>query len=125
MQRKKALSLKPHGVSDSLLQVEVLQEEVTYATEEVERLTKVLDEQSTLLQALQEQTGQKDVVIQNLKQKVELDRQTFCETNEDNVIRKAFCHRCNNSKKQSRKPSEMEASNLLLSCHAHPNPYLA
>lgn len=57
---------------DSLAQVEVLQEEVTYATEEVERLTKVLDEQSTFLQALQEQTAQKDVVIQNLKQKVKL-----------------------------------------------------
>lgn len=57
---------------DSLLQVEVLQEEVTYATEEVERLTKVLDEQSNLLQALQEQTAQKDIVIQKLKQKVKL-----------------------------------------------------
>lgn len=57
---------------DSLPQVEVLQEEVTYATEEVERLTKVLDEQSVLLQASQEQTAQKDIVIQNLKQKVKL-----------------------------------------------------
>lgn len=57
---------------DFLLQVEVLQEEVTYATEEVERLTKVLDEQSILLQASQEQTAQKDIVIQNLKQKVKL-----------------------------------------------------
>lgn len=57
---------------DSLPQVEMLQEEVTYATEEVERLTKVLDEQSVLLQASQEQTAQKDIVIQNLKQKVKL-----------------------------------------------------
>lgn len=50
--------------------MEVLQEEVSYATEEVERLTKVLDEQNILLQASQEQTAQKDIMIQNLKQKV-------------------------------------------------------
>lgn len=59
------------------LQVEVLQEEVSYATEEVERLTKILDEQNILLQASQEQTAQKDIMIQNLKQKVkcfDLDR---------------------------------------------------
>lgn len=52
------------------LQVEVLQEEIVYATEEVERLTKVLDEQNSLLQASQEQTAKKDVIIQNLQQKV-------------------------------------------------------
>ncbi|KAK5916780.1 hypothetical protein CgunFtcFv8_011728 [Champsocephalus gunnari] len=49
------------------IEVEVLQEEVVYATEEVERLTKVLDEQNSLLQ---EQTAQKDIMIQNLQQKV-------------------------------------------------------
>lgn len=47
-----------------------MQEEVTYATEEVERLTKVLDEQNTLLQASQEQVAKKDIMIQNLQQKV-------------------------------------------------------
>lgn len=47
-----------------------MQEEVAYATEEVERLTKVLDEQNGLLQSLQEQVAQKDVVIKNLQQKV-------------------------------------------------------
>lgn len=52
------------------LQVEVLQEEIVYATEEVERLTKVLDEQNSLLQASQAQTAKKDVIIQNLQQKV-------------------------------------------------------
>lgn len=52
------------------LQVEVLQEEIVYATEEVERLTKVLDEQNSLLQASQEQTAKKDIIIQNLQQKV-------------------------------------------------------
>lgn len=52
------------------LQVEVLQEEIVYATEEVERLTKVLDEQNSLLQASQEQTAKKDVIVQNLQQKV-------------------------------------------------------
>lgn len=51
-------------------QVEVLQEEVTYATEEVERLTKVLDEQNGLLQTSQEQMVQKDLLIQNLQKKV-------------------------------------------------------
>lgn len=55
-------------------QVEVLQEEVAYATEEVERLTKVLDEQNSLLQASQEQTAQKDAVIHQLEQKVKSDR---------------------------------------------------
>uniref|UniRef100_A0A6Q2X000 Kinesin motor domain-containing protein n=1 Tax=Esox lucius TaxID=8010 RepID=A0A6Q2X000_ESOLU len=38
-------------VASNLIEVEVLQEEVAYATEEVERLTKVLDEQAGLLQA--------------------------------------------------------------------------
>lgn len=37
----------------------MLQEELVYATEEVERLTKVLDEQAGLLQASQDQTAQK------------------------------------------------------------------
>lgn len=43
---------------------------MAYATEEVERLTKVLDEQNSLLQASQEQAAQKDVMIQSLQQKV-------------------------------------------------------
>lgn len=51
-------------------QVEVLQDEVVYATEEVERLTRVLDEQNSLLQASQEQAAQKDNLIKNLQQKV-------------------------------------------------------
>lgn len=50
--------------------MEVLQEEMTYATEEVERLTKVLDEQNSLLQKSQEQTAQKDAIIHKLEQKV-------------------------------------------------------
>uniref|UniRef100_A0A665WIG0 Kinesin family member 15 n=1 Tax=Echeneis naucrates TaxID=173247 RepID=A0A665WIG0_ECHNA len=56
-------------VASNKIEVEVLQEEMTYATEEVERLTKVLDEQSSLLQASQELTAQKDVIIENLQQK--------------------------------------------------------
>ncbi|KAM6969130.1 kinesin-like protein KIF15 [Tautogolabrus adspersus] len=59
------------GVASNKIEVEVLQEEVVYATEEVERLTKVLDEQNSLLQASQEQTAHKDVLIQNLQQKVQ------------------------------------------------------
>lgn len=50
----------------------MLQEEIVYATEEVERLTKVLDEQNILLQSSQEQTAKKDIIIQNLQQKVKL-----------------------------------------------------
>ncbi|XP_055087286.1 kinesin-like protein KIF15-B [Periophthalmus magnuspinnatus] len=53
------------------IEVEVLQEEVAYATEEVERLTKVLDEQNALLQASQEQVTQKDAMIKSLQQKVQ------------------------------------------------------
>ncbi|XP_068582457.1 kinesin-like protein KIF15 [Cebidichthys violaceus] len=58
-------------VASNKIEVEVLQEEVVYATEEVERLTKVLDEQNGLLQAAQEQTAQKDVMIQTLQQKMQ------------------------------------------------------
>ncbi|XP_071767078.2 kinesin-like protein KIF15 [Centroberyx gerrardi] len=57
-------------VASNQIEVEVLQEEVTYATEEVERLTKVLDEQNGLLQASQEQTAQKEVTIQKLQKKL-------------------------------------------------------
>ena len=43
---------------------------MTYATEEVERLTKVLDEQTGLLQASQEQAAQNETTIQTLQDKV-------------------------------------------------------
>uniref|UniRef100_A0A8C8CP31 Kinesin motor domain-containing protein n=1 Tax=Oncorhynchus tshawytscha TaxID=74940 RepID=A0A8C8CP31_ONCTS len=56
-------------VASNLIEVEVLQEEVVYATEEVERLTKVLDEQAGLLQASQDQTAQKEAIIQTLQEK--------------------------------------------------------
>uniref|UniRef100_A0A665WJJ3 Kinesin-like protein n=1 Tax=Echeneis naucrates TaxID=173247 RepID=A0A665WJJ3_ECHNA len=71
-------------INSTLIFVEVLQEEMTYATEEVERLTKVLDEQSSLLQASQELTAQKDVIIENLQQKVNI--LSFLQENE--VLRK-------------------------------------
>uniref|UniRef100_A0A8C5E1D0 Kinesin motor domain-containing protein n=1 Tax=Gouania willdenowi TaxID=441366 RepID=A0A8C5E1D0_GOUWI len=58
------------NVASNKIEVEVLQEEMVYATEEVERLTKVLDDQNSLLKASQDQTAQKDVVILNLQQKV-------------------------------------------------------
>uniref|UniRef100_A0A3P8QQT3 Kinesin motor domain-containing protein n=1 Tax=Astatotilapia calliptera TaxID=8154 RepID=A0A3P8QQT3_ASTCA len=58
-------------VASNKIEVEVLQEEIVYATEEVERLTKVLDEQNSLLQASQEQTAKKDIIIQNLQQKTQ------------------------------------------------------
>nr|XP_061823989.1 kinesin-like protein KIF15 isoform X2 [Nerophis lumbriciformis] len=59
------------SIASNKIEVEVLQEEMTYANEEVERLTKVLDEQSSHLQAAQEQTAQKDVLIQNLQQEMQ------------------------------------------------------
>uniref|UniRef100_A0A671WE75 Kinesin family member 15 n=1 Tax=Sparus aurata TaxID=8175 RepID=A0A671WE75_SPAAU len=59
-------------VASNKIEVEVLQEEIAYATEEVERLTKVLDEQNILLQSSQEKTAKKDIMIQNLQQKVKL-----------------------------------------------------
>uniref|UniRef100_I3KW60 Kinesin family member 15 n=1 Tax=Oreochromis niloticus TaxID=8128 RepID=I3KW60_ORENI len=64
-------------VASNKIEVEVLQEEIVYATEEVERLTKVLDEQNSLLQASQAQTAKKDVIIQNLQQKQEAVEKTI------------------------------------------------
>ncbi|XP_029900940.1 kinesin-like protein KIF15 [Myripristis murdjan] len=67
-------------VASNRIEVEVLQEEVAYATEEVERLTKVLDEQNSLLQASQEQTAQKEVTIQNLQQKLKQQEEALEKT---------------------------------------------
>ncbi|XP_030574853.1 kinesin-like protein KIF15 [Archocentrus centrarchus] len=64
-------------VASNKIEVEVLQEEIVYATEEVERLSKVLDEQNSLLQASEEQTAKKEVIIQNLKQKQEAVEKTI------------------------------------------------
>ncbi|XP_074547474.1 kinesin-like protein KIF15 [Halichoeres trimaculatus] len=72
-------SLDRSRVSNKI-EVEVLQEEVVYATEEVERLTKVLDEQNSLLQASQEQMAQKDVQIKNLQQKVQQQQEAVEKT---------------------------------------------
>uniref|UniRef100_A0A671WCY4 Kinesin family member 15 n=1 Tax=Sparus aurata TaxID=8175 RepID=A0A671WCY4_SPAAU len=63
-------------VASNKIEVEVLQEEIAYATEEVERLTKVLDEQNILLQSSQEKTAKKDIMIQNLQQKQEAVERT-------------------------------------------------
>ncbi|XP_061552601.1 kinesin-like protein KIF15 isoform X2 [Phycodurus eques] len=59
------------SIASSKIEVEVLQDELIYANEEVERLAKVLDEHNNLLQVAQEQAAQKDIVIQNLRQKVQ------------------------------------------------------
>lgn len=56
--------------ASSKIEVELLQEEMVYATEEVGRLTKVLDEQTSLLQASQDQTAQKEATIQSLQDKL-------------------------------------------------------
>lgn len=120
----------------SVPQVEVLQDEVVYATEEVERLTKVLDEQNSLLQASQEQSAQKDIMIQNLQQKVkfffnplntEQMNNQYGQINpkEQHFIKMThFSTRCNNSKKPLKELSEMEVSNLTLSPQSHLNHYL-
>ncbi|XP_057715378.1 kinesin-like protein KIF15 isoform X1 [Corythoichthys intestinalis] len=52
-------------------EVEALQYQLADANEEVERLTKVLDEHNNILQSAQEQATQKDFEIQNLQQKVQ------------------------------------------------------
>nr|XP_046268051.1 kinesin-like protein KIF15-A [Scatophagus argus] len=74
-------------VASNKIEVEVLQEEVTYATEEVERLTKVLDEQNRLLQASQEQTACKDAMIQNLQQKVQQQQEAVERTLRNGSLR--------------------------------------
>ncbi|XP_053191642.1 kinesin-like protein KIF15-B [Scomber japonicus] len=68
------------SVASNKIEVEVLQEEVIYATEEVDRLTKVLHEQNCLLQASQEQTSQKEVMIQNLQKKIQQQQEVVEKT---------------------------------------------
>ncbi|XP_008398270.1 kinesin-like protein KIF15 isoform X1 [Poecilia reticulata] len=62
------------------IEVEVLQEEITYATEEVERLMKVCDEQQSLLNATQEQAAQKELIIKSLEQKVQQQQEAVEKT---------------------------------------------
>ncbi|XP_028821663.1 kinesin-like protein KIF15 isoform X2 [Denticeps clupeoides] len=57
-------------VASDQIELELLQEELTYATEEVERLTKVLDEQSVLLQSTQDQLSERDSTVQNLQEQL-------------------------------------------------------
>ncbi|XP_054909204.1 kinesin-like protein KIF15-B [Poeciliopsis prolifica] len=67
-------------MASNKIEVEVLQEEITYATEEVERLTKVCDEQQSLLNATQEQATQKELIIKNLEQKVQQQQEAVEKT---------------------------------------------
>ncbi|XP_034015546.1 kinesin-like protein KIF15-A [Thalassophryne amazonica] len=76
-------------VASNRIEVEVLQEEVAFATEEVERLTKVLDEQNGLLQASQEQMAQKDNTIQNLQQKLKQQQEAIEKTIRNPVLESA------------------------------------
>ncbi|XP_065822767.1 kinesin-like protein KIF15 [Labrus bergylta] len=78
------------GLASNKIEVEVLQEEVVYATEEVERLTKVLDEQNSLLQASQEQTAHKDALIQNLQQKVQQQQEAVERTLRNGSFKPGF-----------------------------------
>lgn len=108
--------------------MEVLQEEVTYATEEVERLTKVLDEQNSLLQASQEQTAQKEAVIHQLEQKVKSPRQSrpkILKFRFNAFLRqRLFCSRSNNNMMLLKKRSEIEVWNIFPSWRALLNHYL-
>lgn len=109
--------------------MEVLQEEVTYATEEVERLTTVLDEQNSLLRASQEQTAQKDAIIHKLEQKVysspQQNRPIILQFIFNAfLIQRLFFTRSNINRKLLKKQSEIEVWNRLLSCRAHRNHYL-
>uniref|UniRef100_A0A1A8UG06 Kinesin family member 15 n=2 Tax=Nothobranchius TaxID=28779 RepID=A0A1A8UG06_NOTFU len=67
-------------MTSNKIEVEVLQEEVAYATEEVDRLTKVLGEQNILLQTSQEQTAKKEAIIRSLQQKVQQQQEAVEKT---------------------------------------------
>lgn len=101
----------------------MLQDEVAYATEEVERLTKVLDEQNCLLRASQEQAAQKDVTIEKLTQKVTFRVLTGEEKGwvgrNRNSPQFFFSTSCKNNKTLWRKLSEMELSDLWLRIWSH------
>ncbi|XP_062326186.1 kinesin-like protein KIF15 isoform X1 [Osmerus eperlanus] len=77
-------------VASNQIELEVLQEEVAYATEEVERLTKVLDEQTGLLQASQDQAAQNEATIKalqdKLKQQADLVERTVRSDDNDNPL---------------------------------------
>ncbi|XP_049595746.1 kinesin-like protein KIF15 [Syngnathus scovelli] len=73
--------------ASSKIEVEVLQDEIAYANEEVERLAKVLDEHNNVLQAAQEQAAQKDIVIQNLQQKVQQQQGAVEKTIRNEVLK--------------------------------------
>uniref|UniRef100_A0A3P9J347 Kinesin family member 15 n=1 Tax=Oryzias latipes TaxID=8090 RepID=A0A3P9J347_ORYLA len=77
------------SVASNKIEVEVLQEEITYATEEVDRLTKVLGEQDGLLQASQEQVAQKEFIIKSLKQKVQQQQEAVEKTIRNGVFKPA------------------------------------
>ncbi|XP_069571062.1 kinesin-like protein KIF15 [Brachyistius frenatus] len=68
------------AVLSNKIEVEVLQEEIAYATEEVGRLTKVFDEQNCLLRASQEQTALKEATIQSLQQKMQRQQEAVEKT---------------------------------------------
>ncbi|CAN9502128.1 unnamed protein product [Ophioblennius macclurei] len=80
------LTLEKNTASNKI-EVEVLQEEIEYANEEVERLTKVLAEQNSHLQASQEQTAQKDAIIQDLKQKVQQQQDAVEKTVRHGIVK--------------------------------------
>ncbi|KAF6732950.1 Kinesin-like protein KIF15 [Oryzias melastigma] len=77
------------SVASNKIEVEILQDEMTYATEEVDRLTKVLGEQDGLLQASQEQVAEKELIIKSLKQKVQQQQEAVEKTIRNGVFKPA------------------------------------
>ncbi|KAL2098945.1 hypothetical protein ACEWY4_005425 [Coilia grayii] len=57
-------------VASERIEMEMMQDSLAYATEEVERLTKVFDEQTALLQAAQDQIAARDATIRGLQDQV-------------------------------------------------------
>lgn len=54
-------------VASERIEMEMLQDSLSYATEEVDRLATVLDEQTTLLQATQDQLADREATIKTLQ----------------------------------------------------------
>lgn len=54
-----------------VLQLELLQEDLAYVTEEVEKLSKVLEEKTEELQKAERLSAEKDMVIITLQEQVE------------------------------------------------------
>uniref|UniRef100_A0A668ASW8 Kinesin family member 15 n=1 Tax=Myripristis murdjan TaxID=586833 RepID=A0A668ASW8_9TELE len=107
-------------VASNRIEVEVLQEEVAYATEEVERLTKVLDEQNSLLQASQEQTLTNQTLLCQLKQQEEALEKTIRNGDFNPILELIVSHVLENQEREleSRRSSMVTMEILLAELNA-------